>query len=143
MKSKQFRMKWWVFPSFQKPLLFSVGFLWLTHTVIMWFSLRASYVQLWKLGEQAGLALHHPYFDFVEAQRDYVSRVLWTSGLVSMSVGFVFILWMSSRLAGPFLRLNRIYRRAEKAGKVAPVQFRKGDLLPPTQDAKDEGKRAA
>jgi len=83
------------------------------------------------MGNELGLDSTHPYFAFIETQRELLLRIYVLLSAVSFTLLMVFGLFISHRIAGPIYRVEKYMQSiADGERDLEPVRLRRGDFFP-------------
>lgn len=130
-----------IYPRFQLSLVFTQALLLGVLYLIASWGVDTAFEKLRDSGVQSGFHPGHPYFAFVEHQKalvlKYFSIAITACAVIYGCVSIV----ISHRVAGPLVRLRRIFKEMSEQGwsAVTPVHFRKGDFF---RDLPEELNRA-
>jgi hypothetical protein len=102
--------------------------------LIVYYLINSAFIRFFEIGQNVGLALDHPYFEFIHLQshRLITAITLALGGCIIISSLVTMV--MSQRLAGPVTRMLEYFQEITQTGKVQKLEFRKGDFfsdLPP------------
>lgn len=86
-------------------------------------------------GLSAGFPIDHVFFEFLEKQREALSRFLGFSFTFALLIFFIVGFYFSHKIAGPLYRLRKSFEKMREQKRLESVTFRDGDYF---QDVKDE-----
>ncbi len=89
---------------------------------------RKSEVEFLLAGKMAGLNPEHPYFNFANRHISEFNFYLNSGIVIGLLASTVITLFVSHKLAGPFVRLRSYFEGISQTGKVQPLRFRDWDL---------------
>ena len=133
-KSTVFRKNYLIYPKFQVTLLVANAIAIASFFALILVVMALSNQEMTILGEQAGLATDHPYFQFLDVQAKSLATSIVVATGVALFVTTLFFVWLSHRLVGPLVGLRsylNAYKKAAESGQPLPppIQFRKEDYF--------------
>jgi hypothetical protein len=128
-----------IYPRFQLQLVAVNALIMLLSFAFVWLQTARSFNSLSDMGVQAGLPPDHAYFQFLVFQAKYLYSHLAVALGAGLALSSVCILIISSKLAGPVLRLKGYFTSILPGRKpMHQLTFRQGDFfteLPPVINA--------
>lgn len=130
MESKNRRKKYLIYPEFQVKIIalhgLTIGLIFL----LFWGGLTWQYHHLTTQGTLAHLPSDHSYFRFLQYQKSLAIKWLLTVSCIGLGIYTYAVLTLTSRLAGPIVRLKEHFQSIRENGKpIADLEFRKGDFF--------------
>lgn len=125
-----------IYPPFQWRLVMMMMSLSLISAFSMIIFQYFAFQTLNDIGTEYNLAPEHPFFLFLKQFQDSFYLVLSSSLAVSIVFSFVFGILISHKVAGPLVKMRRIFNEvADKKVTDGPIYFRQGDFFQDVADA--------
>lgn len=129
---KSHRKKQFVSGPIQGRLMVQIGVYWVLYHFFLWFALfvfRYADHRVTASMSGSSLSLQDLYGQFV---RDYYPVVICALG--SLPIVLIDMMKLTHRVAGPLVRVRQALRDVTAGKRIAPLKFRKGDLLVDLED---------
>jgi hypothetical protein len=128
-----------VYPTFQIRMI-ALQLLIIGGAILPVFAaIRGAFAELSSLAAEAGLPADHSFYRLMELQKQELYSRLGPALALALFASAVVTVFLSDRLAGPIVRLRRVFREMGESGEVQTIRFRRhdffGDLPPIMNDA--------
>ncbi len=125
------RTKLLVNPAFQLRFMAYMSLASLVSISVFYLASSLYFDAVYEMGYELGLDADHPYFSFIDDQRQLLLKIFVSLALVAFTLLMVFSLYLSHRIAGPIYRIEH-YMEAVASGheELGPVHLRQGDFFP-------------
>ena len=126
---KKFRLKILIYPKFQLKLILTSIVLNFIAFFILYLNVEYFFDSLLNAGEMAGAISGDPFFNFVQSQKDKLTKLIFLSLILSTIITSIIFLWISQKIAGPLVRLQGYLKYTIETGDIKKLTFRKGDYF--------------
>lgn len=121
--------KFLINPKFQIAFLTINVVLSVSFSLVFWLAVKKSFSEFKEMGRSAALPPNHVFFTFIEKQESNLNMTMLFAFLLIFSIGLLFSLWFSHRIAGPIHRLCNALEEMQKNKKLKAITFRKNDFF--------------
>ncbi len=119
-----------IYPQFQVRLILLVGLVLLVSNLILFYQSYTSQGYLANTGRDLGLMPTHPYFKYLESQREKMLLQFALVSVASIFASIMGVVYFSHRIAGPIVKLKGHLKRViDKDPNVGELKFREGDYF--------------
>ncbi len=136
------RSKYLIYPRFQLTLVAATALAFAVASALIGFQTWRSVKSLVDMGVQAGLQPDHPYFQFLQLQARTIYAFVAAGCGVGLIISTATVFYVSHRMAGPLVRLQRHFEEIRKTGEVRTIAFRKSDYFSELPQVINEGLEA-
>lgn len=128
MKNRLFK-NWVIYPKFQMSLIFFSTLILVGTFAFIAFQVDSSFNHMMKLGADLNLESNHPYFEFLNMQKNHLIKKLMYAGIASLILSMILTIYISHRASGPIVRLKSYFTEMRVSKKIYPLKFRQGDFF--------------
>lgn len=102
--------------------------------IILWSSVQYFFHKMKTLGINSNFQADHPFFKFVEVQKNDLSLILLIAGLAMTISLLIWSIYMSHRIAGPLVKFENLLESLNSLedAKGKKLEFRKNDYFKST-----------
>ncbi len=132
MKNEKYvRKRYLINPAFQLRFMLYIAIAVSLGLLVLYVSNFYYFDHLIADGQDIGLDQSHPYFEFIQDQRDLLTQIYIVVSLIVFTALMLFGLFLSHRIVGPIYRIEK-YLQEVAAGEehLRPVTLRDGDFFP-------------